>query len=81
MLNYWHLKLDHPVRLYFDKNCFIQHDTVADLKLERIISEAAELGRFTSPCMESPPLMRLCMQLYNLFYGPKADFGPVSAHA
>ncbi|KAH1028818.1 hypothetical protein HUJ05_002147 [Dendroctonus ponderosae] len=51
-------------------------DTVRDLRLDRIVSEAQELARLTAPCMESPPLMRLCMQLYNLFYGPKADFGP-----
>ncbi|XP_066145567.1 uncharacterized protein [Euwallacea fornicatus] len=51
-------------------------DTVRDLRLERVVSEASELSRLMTPCMESPPLMRLCMQLYNLFYGPNADFGP-----
>ncbi|XP_060531539.1 uncharacterized protein LOC132705123 [Cylas formicarius] len=52
-------------------------DTVRDLGLERLVSEGRELARLTIPlCMESPNLMQLCMQLYNLFYGPKADFGP-----
>ncbi|CAG9762366.1 unnamed protein product [Ceutorhynchus assimilis] len=51
-------------------------DTVRDLQIERIVSEANELSRLIQPCKESPPMMRLCMQLYNLFYGPKADFGP-----
>ncbi|XP_076274567.1 lipase member K-like isoform X1 [Rhynchophorus ferrugineus] len=51
-------------------------DTVMDLKLQRIVSEAKELGRLITPvCLESPPLMRVCMQFYNLFYGAKADFG------
>ncbi|KAH1022245.1 hypothetical protein HUJ04_011669 [Dendroctonus ponderosae] len=51
-------------------------NTVRDLRLDRIVSEVQELARLTDPCMESPPLMRLCMHLYNWFYGPKADFGP-----
>ncbi|XP_030745627.1 lipase member K-like [Sitophilus oryzae] len=52
-------------------------ETVMELRLQRIVSQSKELGRLINvPCMESPPLMRVCMQLYNLFYGAKADFGP-----
>ncbi|KAG5875195.1 hypothetical protein JTB14_029369 [Gonioctena quinquepunctata] len=52
-------------------------DYVRRLKLDRIASQARELRRFVVPvCMESPELMRYCMQLYNIFYGPKTDLGP-----
>nr|XP_023019896.1 lysosomal acid lipase/cholesteryl ester hydrolase-like [Leptinotarsa decemlineata] len=54
-------------------------DTVRRLKLDRIVSHARELRRFVIPvCMESPELMRNCMQMYNLFYGPNTDLGPES---
>lgn len=29
-------------------------------------------------CLESPELMRLCMQSYNQFYGPRTQITPVS---
>ncbi|KAJ8978805.1 hypothetical protein NQ317_014275 [Molorchus minor] len=54
-------------------------DTVRQLKLERMVSQAGELRRVVVPlCTESPPMMQLCMQMYNLFYGPNTDLGPES---
>ncbi|CAG9853867.1 unnamed protein product [Phyllotreta striolata] len=54
-------------------------DTIRRLRLERIVSQAQELRRLVvPPCMESPEMMQNCMQMYNLFYGPKTDLGPES---
>lgn len=44
----------------------------------RIVSQAAALKQLTQTlCLESPPLMQFCLQLYNLFYGPHTIFRPV----
>lgn len=46
--------------------------------MERLVSHSQELRRMVVPmCTESPPMMQFCMQLYNLFYGPNTDLGPV----
>ncbi|KAJ3659191.1 hypothetical protein Zmor_010893 [Zophobas morio] len=46
-----------------------------ELKLLRILSqEAITSGVFRVVCLESPPLMQLCMQLNNLFWGPNTQF-------
>ncbi|CAH1963571.1 unnamed protein product [Acanthoscelides obtectus] len=67
-----------PYRLAAPFGDFIL-DTVRRLRLERIVSQAEELQRLVIPvCTESPELMRYCMQLYNLFYGPNTDTGPES---
>ncbi|KAJ8915893.1 hypothetical protein NQ315_015506, partial [Exocentrus adspersus] len=67
-----------PYRLAAPYGDFIL-DTVRKLKMERLVSQAQELRRLVVPmCMESPPMMQFCMQLYNLFYGAKTDLGPES---
>ncbi|RZB40241.1 uncharacterized protein BDFB_003922, partial [Asbolus verrucosus] len=50
---------------------------VRNLEMFRIVSQAEPLGRLTRTfCLESPPLMQFCLQLYNLFYGPNTQMGP-----
>ncbi|XP_015834987.2 uncharacterized protein LOC100141961 [Tribolium castaneum] len=50
---------------------------VGELEMFRIVSQAQPLKVLTDTlCLESPPLMQFCLQLYNLFYGPHTDFGP-----
>lgn len=46
--------------------------------MTRIVSQSSELRRAVrTMCLESPPLMQFCLQLYNMFYGPNTDLGPV----
>lgn len=52
---------------------------VRRLEMFRIVSQAETLRQgVRTMCLESPPLMQFCMQLYNLFYGANTVLGAVS---
>lgn len=45
----------------------------------RLFSQAAPArSMIAGMCMESPELMRLCLQGYNQFYGPRTQITPVT---
>lgn len=45
----------------------------------RIVSQAEPSRKVVAQtCLESPEMMRLCMQVYNLFYGPNTQIAPES---
>lgn len=46
--------------------------------LIRIGSQAEPLRNMIQPlCLESPVLMRRCINMLNMLYGPKTQMGPV----
>ncbi|KAJ3659192.1 hypothetical protein Zmor_010894 [Zophobas morio] len=46
-----------------------------ELEIFRLVSQEEILRNGVRLiCLESPPLMQFCMQLYNLFYGPNTQF-------
>ncbi|CAH1371140.1 hypothetical protein MTP99_012629 [Tenebrio molitor] len=50
---------------------------VRGLEMYRIVSQAEPLKRAVrTVCLESPPLMQFCLQLYNLFYGAHTQLSP-----
>lgn len=72
-------QLTIPLKNVIVLNYFIIQDSVRTMGTIRLFSQAEELQKIMVPlCTESPESMKYCMQMYNLFYGREADFGPVS---
>lgn len=45
----------------------------------RVLSQAEPARNIVRQiCLESPAIMKFCLQIYNLFYGPNTQMGPVS---